>query len=313
MRDKIISISSSNGRDFIRYGFIGLLDELVHRLNPSAREKLLIIKTIELYLNYDAPKGDLREGERQYMESVDKLMSFLYPSNFEDRLTQALGRDYWEYTKEFRESSGEGVKEDDIIQIASEFIKTPELFHKYRHLLFSNEAKAAGIIGKKLGEMDREGVFLTMIFSVVKEYTNLSFLTGYIASLSEKHPEMIPRINTELDNLEVKEPIISYNIFRSVPLISNALQRCLDLVKAKKLQAHYLGFIYYSELFEKMSNQDLVEVLTTIRDYMQGDEENSEEAAIHICSKAATKKFRQNVLDTPELLKLIWYFLERTA
>ena len=145
--------------------------------NPRVSLKKLV-ETILFVLRHSE---DLPEGTRERWRQLEATIAG--GDDFQSRLKRHVCLPPWEYDRD--------VKELDLgafAGLASEIVDNPRLLLSVLEWLFSSEAESSGLLGSKLGELDKSLTLKDMIIAGLEhagEVANCSLLGAYLLGVRQ--------------------------------------------------------------------------------------------------------------------------------
>ncbi len=229
---------------------------IADRLTDITLPKLL--EQIEQFLRYDTAGTQGRPPlPEEYVRDVRQWQSALTPKDFHGRLVSVIGKEPWHH----RVTGGESEWLAEVIRIAAQLVKNPELLESELGWLCGEQAKSAAVLGVELGKLDAGANYSERILTACGQSGNSALGRGYVAGLLEQHPAHSERLNRLFDELEERNPRVAFEICVVGGQRTDAIQRVLRLVDKGELDVACLDVFSTGVGGRPLSDTELCQVL----------------------------------------------------
>jgi len=258
LHSKILETVIQNIRQLLRGGYLDALKRIFSACPISDESRVKAITGIEECLHYDLSKDEIKtESGQKYVDEIKAWLETFRPSDVHGRLVNLVGIDPWYHSMMKDEDSWQ----KDLLNLAGQFLASPESLQQEFGWLCSPDARSAGALGFQLGFLDTEGRLLDLIVSAGVKEKSSALASGYISKLLEGSTRHATRLNEILDAIEGFNGPLAFEFATAGGDRLKALERGLRLVDEGRIPTEALGVFSMGMRDRPLVKQEFAEVL----------------------------------------------------
>lgn len=283
---------------------VGLAEEIVGRLEKlepqDYAERREFRDSVRTILEYE--KENLRGDQRERLIALERKLA---GTTYQDRLRRWIGQ--WSFGDwNIQKSEGGLPPQGRVAELAEEAMKDPDELRSELDWLVSDEASNAGYFGKRLGELDHDGVWLEEL--ITKSRGHRPILLGtYLGGRNAIGDEEI--VAVLLDQwAKNDEQLAGVVLFATLNVESSKrnLDRIVNLVQKGWIQRKDLVILVWSGWGEKLPQNSLGDFLTCLLD---DENKDTTEAALDLLDR----RLKSSPNDAEILAPFAWQLLARKS
>jgi hypothetical protein len=256
---------------------IGLTDEVIKRFKrlpiEETKKRREFRETIE-----EVQKWESKYLSEQQRSELEQLLEKLRGKTFSDRLRRWVS--FWTISDHELESKIPGTAEKEIKILVEEIIKNPSILEPELNWLISDDAHYIFLLGRYLGELDKELVFFFKLEELACEGKGIPFLSSYmhgktLAGQKKWRDEILDKWVNEGKSMSL---VVLNVIWRSTPDDTDA-ERLIRLVKDEHLLPENLGIFLWGGQTKHFSKEVFYELIELI---LKSDGDNATASAIQL-------------------------------
>lgn len=246
----------------------GRLDEVEHAL------KVINDSTDSSWPEaYNAIKEEIRhEGKIIPQDSLVRLKTLLdvvSPQTLGERLSQIVSTPTWDHVKDEKSGHYIDVAKQEAVRFAEECSKNMALLLENLEVVFKGEQRQGYAFGFNLGQFSDEAQpFIENALKILSDMgdANPMVLAGFLQGIRSRFPEMVAKT---LDMVAQDERLAPYlvNLTRFGNPDEIDLQRIVNLVKERKIEASQLHAFKYGSALDHLNPNIIISFCQKIVEY----------------------------------------------
>jgi len=295
---------SSEARKVLLDSAMGLVsramaDDVIKRLDTldvtTYKQRFELRNTLETILEYE--KDMLSKVET---DQIEKFIEKFIGDSFRDRLRRWVGpRSHKDWSEEARQNI-----EKEIIELAQEAYKNPDILLQEINWLVSEEAENALFFTRNLGRLDKSKKLLPEFVKVARRKKGIIMLSGYLVGRVDEGEKAW--IENLLDKWAIEESDLADAVldatWRGSPS-SRGAKRLLSLIKNKKIDPKSLRVLMFGAWTDTLPSNIIVEIISHL---IETNEPFAVEAALSMMHSWIKKHPRK----ISEVSSLTWKLIE---
>src|SRR5437660_118379 len=203
----------------------------------------------------------------------------------------------------------------EIQGLEEAFLKQPETLVSQFDWLFSDAAKATGLLGEQVGLLDTKGQLLNTVIEASVRYRDSGFTRGYIYGLLSHNQADVKRLNELLDWVQGQDAQLAYELFIVRGRQTQACERTLALVKAGKLSVRHFRNLGLGAGGDRLTTENVVAILEFLLQKMDTSEVEATETAIDVVAYNCLERKSGTFIsfDQDDIRESAWKVVEKAA
>jgi hypothetical protein len=239
-----------------RQGWVEQLRPFVNASHLDESDRATLAGLLKRFLTWGKHPDD-SAIKSEYREKIADWVQELEPESLHAKLVGSVG------CKSIDHFGREKEWELELDQLAREFLRVTDLLDSEIGWLTSSEAESAFDFGSRLGGLDANATFLDDIVQHSRG-RNIGFVRGYVAGLlylANVSPVVVDR---RLDELEVDDPLLSFQIALAGGSRVRVFDRAVRLIRAGKIPPHHLRNFTHWVGDQHVTNDQVLEALKVL-------------------------------------------------
>ncbi|MEN9667026.1 MAG: hypothetical protein RLZZ326_3389 [Planctomycetota bacterium] len=226
----------------------------------------------------DAPSSRSRIASKTMENEVREWYRGLLPTNLHGRLVSVVGQDHWRQRLDGDADDWHRAIEELAAQLAG---STADLSSELEWLS-SPEARSAYHFGQALARHDVRGSLAERMCLDIPLAGGVVLARGYVEQIAASRTDLLPLINTALDQLQQADPRVAYDVLFSAGAEVRKVERLFALVDQGGIEPEHLQGLEYGIRGRPIDEHDFFEAIDRLQKAVDKGSELAASAAVHL-------------------------------